>query len=148
MTKVYTLNYWLKNALGDVIDTSEGGLPMTFIEGSNKVIAGIQKAVSGRSPGDKLEVTIPPALAYGAHLPELVSTMPLSAFDGVDEVLVGMKFQTDNGGEAKIVKVISVSNNGVTIDANHPLAGITMIFDLEILDVRDACEEDFLAQEG
>ncbi len=146
--KVYTVNYWLKNALGEVVDSSEGGQPMTFIEGSGQVIEGIQKAVIGRNVGDLLEVTIPPELAYGRHLPELVSEMHVSAFDGVDDILVGMKFQTNTGGEAKVVKVINVKSDVVTVDANHPLAGLTLVFDLEVVSIRDADKDDVLGIEG
>lgn len=143
--KIYTINYWLKNNLGEVVDTSEGGQPMTFIEGSGTVIQGIQKAVEGRSVGDLIEVTIPPQLAYGEHVSELVTKMPLEAFDGVDDVLVGMKFQTNTGGEAKVVKVIEVKPDGITVDANHPLAGITLVFDLELLDIKEATKDDLSA---
>lgn len=147
--KLYTVNYWLKNAQGDVVDTSEGGQPMSFIEGTNQVIEGIQKAVVGRDIGDLIEVTIPPELAYGPHLPELLSKMHVSAFDGVEEVLVGMKFQTNTGGEAKVVKVVDVSSDYITVDANHPLAGLTLIFDLQVLDIRDATDSDIvLSNEG
>lgn len=145
--KVYTVNYWLKNNLGEVVDTSEGGEPMTFTEGSNQVIEGIQKAVIGREVGDLIEATIPPQLAYGSHQPDLVSSMHISAFDGVDKILVGMKFQTNTGGDAKVVKVVDVKPESVTVDANHPLAGLTLVFDLELLDVRDAEEEDYDAAE-
>tara|TARA_R110002074_G_scaffold191149_7_gene357149 strand:- start:527 stop:979 length:453 start_codon:yes stop_codon:yes gene_type:complete len=145
LKKIYTVNYWLKNALGDVVDTSEGGQPMTFLEGSGQAIQGVQKAIIGRSVGDLIEATIPPQLAYGDHLPELVTKMPLSAFDGVDDILIGMTFQTNTGGEAKVVKVTDVKPDGVTVDGNHPLAGLTLVFDLELLDVRDATEEDLIA---
>ena len=144
LKKVYTINYWLKNALGEVVDTSEGGQPMSFVEGSAQVIQGIQKAVLGRSVGDLIEATIPPQLAYGEHIPDLVTKMPLSAFDGVDDILVGMKFQTNTGGEAKVVKVVDVKADGVMVDANHPLAGITLVFDLELLDIKDASEEELI----
>lgn len=143
--KLYTVNYWLKNPQGDVVDTSEGGQPMIFVDGSPRVIQGIQKAVAGRAAGDLIEVTIPPELAYGEHRQELVAQMPLSAFDGVADIAVGMKFQTNTGGQAKIVKVIHVQDDLVTVDANHPLAGITLNFDLEILDVRTAEASDLEA---
>jgi FKBP-type peptidyl-prolyl cis-trans isomerase SlyD len=143
--KLYTVNYWLKNPLGEVVDTSEGGQPMMFVEGSHRIIPGIQKAVSGRSVGDMIEVSIPPALAYGEHSPDLVAQMPVSAFDGVEDIRVGMKFQTNTGGQAKVVKVIDVKGDQVTVDANHPLAGLTLMFDLEILDVREAEASDLEA---
>jgi|TARA_R110001599_G_scaffold64297_2_gene180898 FKBP-type peptidyl-prolyl cis-trans isomerase SlyD len=146
--KVYTLNYWLKDASGNVVDTSEGGQPMTFVEGSNQVIEGIQKAMVGREIGDLIEVTVPPQLAYGLHLPDLVSSMPISAFDGVDDILVGMKFQTNTGGDAKVVKVVEVKSDSVTVDANHPLAGLTLLFDLELLDIQTADKDDLISQKS
>lgn len=143
--KLYTVNYWLKNPLGEVVDTSEGGQPMMFVQGSTRVIEGIQKAVAGRDVGDVVEATIPPELAYGEHKQELVAQMPISAFEGVPEVTVGMKFQTNTGGQAKVVKVTHVQGDQVTVDANHPLAGLTLNFDLEIMDVRTAEASDLEA---
>lgn len=143
--KLYVVNYWLKNPLGEVVDTSEGGQPMIFVEGSSRVIEGIQKAVAGRQIGDMIEVTIPPEMAYGEHRQELVAQMPVSAFDGVSDIAVGMKFQTNTGGQAKVVKVTKVQGDQVTVDGNHPLAGITLNFDLEILDVRPAEASDIEA---
>ena len=117
---VYVLNYWLKNADDQVVDTSEGGVPMTFMLGSKNTIQGIQDAVKGRASGDKVEAIIPPELAYGAHNPDLVFTVPQEVFDGVEQVAVGMKFQTNAGGDAQVVKVVAVKDKEVTIDANHP----------------------------
>lgn len=143
---IYVINYWLKNAEGEVVDTSEGGQPMSFLEGSNQVIQGIQKAVIGRQIGDRIEATIPPQLAYGERLPELISKMHVSGFEGVDDVLVGMKFQTNTGGDAKVVKVVAVDKEYVTVDANHPLAGLTLVFELEVLDIKPADEADVILQ--
>jgi len=142
---VYVLNYWLKNAEDVVVDTSEGGVPMMFMQGSKNTIQGIQDAVKGRIAGDRIEATIPPELAYGTHNPDLVSTVEQGVFDGVEQVSVGMKFQTNAGGDAKVVKVIAVKNKEVTIDANHPLAGLTLKFELELIDVREATEEELLS---
>jgi FKBP-type peptidyl-prolyl cis-trans isomerase SlyD len=134
---IYTLNYWLKSADGGVVDTSEGGEPMVFVEGSGKVIPGLQQAVKGRMPGDRLDVTIPPELAYGRHDPALISKVPASDFDGVEDVVVGMKFQTNTGGDAQVVQVVEINDGQVSIDANHPLAGLSLNFELEIIDVAE-----------
>ena len=139
---VYTVHYRLKNRTGEVIDTSEGGEPLTFMEGSRAVIRGIQEAVRGRGPGDCLEVTVPADMAYGEHDPELVRKVPRSAFEGVENLQVGMKFQTNTGAEAQIVKVVGIDGNLVRVDANHPLAGFTLYFDLEIVQVREATDEE------
>lgn len=142
MRKVYTLNYWLKDPQGQVVDTSEGGEPMVFIEGSKLVIAGLQKAVEGRSVGDRLDVTIPPELAYGEHRSEFVNDVPASMFDGIDELKPGMKFQTNTGEQTQVVQVVSVQGGMVKVDANHPLAGLTLNFEIEILNIRDADEQE------
>ena len=139
---VYILNYWLKNDEGVVVDTSEGGVPMSFIQGSKNTIQGIQDAVEGRAVGDRVEAIIPPELAYGAHNPEFVSRVPQSVFDGVENVSVGMKFQTNAGEGAQVVKVVAVNDQEVTVDANHPLAGLTLTFELELVDVRKASDEE------
>lgn len=144
---VYTLHYRLKNQLGEVVDTSEGGEPLHFLEGSTSVIKGIQEAVSGRGPGDCLEVTVPPALAYGDHDPDLVRKVPRSAFEGVENLQVGMKFQTNTGNEAQVVQVVGIDGNLVRVDANHPLAGLTLYFDLEIIGVREASDDEVAAGE-
>jgi FKBP-type peptidyl-prolyl cis-trans isomerase SlyD len=140
--KFFKVNYWLKNAAGDVVDTSDGGEPMSFVEGSTKVIAGIQKALEGRQTGDRIEVTVPPELAYGEHQQELVNTVPLSVFDGVEQVVPGMKFQTNTGDQVQIVQVVEVSGADVVVDANHPLAGLTLVFELDVIEAREASAEE------
>ncbi|MAL99767.1 MAG: peptidylprolyl isomerase [Alteromonadaceae bacterium] len=138
----YVVHYRLKNHEGEVIDSSEGGEPLRFVAGSRQVIAGIEKAVEGRGPGDLLEVTIPPDLAYGEHDPALVNTVPASVFEGVDQLQPGMKFQTNTGEQTQVVKVIEVTGDTVVVDANHPLAGLTLYFDLEIIETRSASDDE------
>lgn len=142
---VYTVHYRLKNQSGEVVDTSEGGEPLHFLMGSDGVIKGIQEAVRERGPGDCLEVTIPPSMAYGEHNPELIRKVPRSAFEGIDDLQVGMKFQTNTGAEAQVVQVIGIDGNLVRVDANHPLAGFTLYFDLEIVARREATDDEIAA---
>lgn len=141
----YAVHYRLKNADGEVVDASEGGEPLCFITGARQVIAGIEKAVEGRGPGDMLEVTIPPDLAYGEHDPTLVNTVPASMFEGVDALKPGMKFQTNTGAQTQVVKVVEVNGDSVVVDANHPLAGLTLYFDLEIMEMRSATDDELQA---
>lgn len=140
--RVYALNYWLKNRMGEVVDTSDGGEPLRFVEGAGRVVEGLEQALNGRSAGDRLEVTIPPELAYGEHRQDLVRTVSRSLFDGVEELAVGMTFQTNTGDERQVVKVVEVRGDMVRVDANHPLAGLTLYFDVEVLEVRDATEDE------
>lgn len=142
---VFTVHYVLKNKLGELVDTSEGSEPLRFVEGAPGVIAGIQEAVKERNAGDCLEVTVPPAMAYGEHKSELVRTVPRSMFEGVENLQVGMKFQTNTGDEAQVVQVVGIDGNLVRVDANHPLAGFTLYFDLEIIEKRQATDEEVAA---
>jgi FKBP-type peptidyl-prolyl cis-trans isomerase SlyD len=142
LPKIYSINYNLRNTEGVIVDTSKGGEPLTFIEGSGAVVKGVEKELSGRNPGDVLDVTVPPELAYGVHNPDYLQQVPMSLFDGVEDLVVGMKFQTNTGEQTQVVKIVKVEADSVTVDANHPLAGFTLLFDIEILSVRDASEEE------
>ncbi|OEY66875.1 FKBP-type peptidyl-prolyl cis-trans isomerase [Marinobacter sp. X15-166B] len=142
---VYTVHYRLKDQQGKVVDTSEGSEPLHFLLGTDRVIKGIQEAVRDRGPGDCLEVTIPPAMAYGEHQAELVRKVPRSAFEGVENLHVGMIFQTNTAAEAQVVKVVGIDGNLIRVDANHPLAGLTLYFELEIVARRDASEDEIEA---
>ncbi|WP_298449868.1 peptidylprolyl isomerase [uncultured Marinobacter sp.] len=139
---VFTVHYVLKNKIGELVDTSEGGEPLHFLYGSPDVIEGIQKAVKERHAGDCLEVTVPPSMAYGEHRDDLVRKVPRSMFEGVEKLQVGMKFQTNTGENAQIVQVMGFDGNLVRIDANHPLAGFTLYFDLEIIGRREATDDE------
>ncbi|MGM0769272.1 MAG: FKBP-type peptidyl-prolyl cis-trans isomerase [Pseudomonadota bacterium] len=139
---VFTVHYVLKNKIGELVDTSEGSEPLHFLYGSPGIIAGIQEAVKDRNVGDCLEVTVPPSMAYGEHNPELIRTVPRSMFEGIENLDVGMKFQTNTGENAQVVQVVSIDGNLVKVDANHPLAGFTLYFDLEIVGKREATDEE------
>ncbi|WP_336367149.1 FKBP-type peptidyl-prolyl cis-trans isomerase [Marinobacter sp. C2H3] len=139
---VFTVHYVLKNRAGELVDTSEGGEPLHFVYGSPHIIEGIQKAVRDRKVGDCLEVTVPPEMAYGEYRDDLVRKVPRTLFEGVESLKVGMTFQTNTGEEAQVVKVIGIDGNLVRVDANHPLAGFTLYFDLEIVGRREATDDE------
>jgi len=139
---VFTVHYVLKNKVGELVDTSEGSEPLHFLYGSPDIIKGIQEAVKDRNAGDCLEVTVPPAMAYGEHREELVRKIPKSMFEGVENLQVGMKFQTNTGDNAQIVQVMGIDGNLIRVDANHPLAGFTLYFDLEVIERREATDEE------
>ncbi|OZG70660.1 peptidylprolyl isomerase [Hahella sp. CCB-MM4] len=140
--KVYTIEYSLKNDNGEVVDTSVGGEPLVVMEGTKQVVLGLEKALSGREPGEKLEVTVPPELAYGPRREDLVQQVHISQFDGVSDLQAGMIFQTQSGDQRHVVKVVEIRGDQVTIDANHPLAGFSLNFEVEIKAVREATDEE------
>ncbi|MBQ0745546.1 MAG: peptidylprolyl isomerase [Marinobacter sp.] len=139
---VFTVHYVLKNKIGELVDTSEGSEPLHFLYGSPDIIKGIQEAVKDRNAGDCLEVTVPPSMAYGEHREDLVRKIPRSMFEGVENLQVGMKFQTNTGDNAQIVQVMGIDGNLIRVDANHPLAGFTLYFDLEVIERREATDEE------
>lgn len=140
--KVYTVDYVLKNAEGVVVDTSRGGEPLVFMEGAKQVVLGLEKAISGREAGETLSISVPPAMAYGERKEELVSQVPLEQFDAPDKVTKGTIFQTQSGDQRVVVRVLEVKDGQVWVDANHPLAGFTLDFEVEVKSVREASNEE------
>ncbi|MFL0798409.1 MAG: peptidylprolyl isomerase [Cellvibrionaceae bacterium] len=144
--KVVTMQYTVKNSQGEVLDSSEqAGSPLVYLHGAQNVVPGLEAALNGKQAGDKMEVTLEPAEAYGERMDELIQEVPRSAFEGIaeKELTIGMRFNatTDSGHPLPVV-IVEVSEENVTVDGNHPLAGVALSFDVEIEDVRDATEEE------
>lgn len=139
--KVVTIDYTLTDESGEVLDTSKGQEPLVYLHGAGHIVAGLESALEGKSAGDALQVTVPPDQGYGARDEELVAAIPRERFPA-GEVEVGMQFHAQGNGESRIVTVVAVSDKDVTVDANHPLAGVTLSFDVKVLDVRDATVEE------
>ncbi|MEX0740718.1 MAG: peptidylprolyl isomerase [Pseudohongiella sp.] len=139
---VVSINYTLTNDAGEVMDTSEGREPLTYLHGANNLIPGLEKEMEGKTTGQNFKVTIPPAEAYGESNPELVQTLSKDMFKGVDKVEPGMGFTAQGPQGEQHIVVTAVDGDQVTIDANHPMAGKTLHFAVEIVSVRDASEEE------
>lgn len=139
---VVSINYTLTNDAGEVMDTSEGREPLTYLHGANNLIPGLEKEMEGKTSGQNFKVTIPPAEAYGESNPELVQTLSKDMFKGVDKVEPGMGFTAQGPQGEQHIVVTAVDGDQVTIDANHPMAGKTLHFAVEIVNVRDASEEE------
>lgn len=141
--KVVTIHYKVSDLENDeVIDSSENGEPMTYLHGARNIIPGLEQALEGKTEGDELEVTIPPAEAYGERTDDRVQQVPMEAFQGMEKVEPGMAVtaQTEQG-QINLV-VAAVEGDMVTVDANHPLAGKSLKFNVTIAEVRDASEEE------
>ena len=135
-------HYTLTSDSGEVIDSSDGREPLAYLHGSGTIVPGLENAMTGRSPGERFSVTVSPEEGYGLHHPEMVQKVPRSAFQGVEEVEVGMQFQARGPQGAMSVTIAAVDGDEVTVDANHPLAGQNLNFAIEIVSVRAATEEE------
>mgnify|MGYP003664625198 CR=1 FL=1 len=140
--KVVSMHYTLKDSAGEVIDTSSGKSPLAFIHGLGMIIPGLEKELDGKATGDKLKVEVEPAQGYGERDDNLIQKVPREQFEGAGEIKEGMQFQVDTEMGPLIVVVVAEDDKEVTIDGNHPLAGVKLFFDVEIAEVRDATKEE------
>ena len=139
---VAAFHYTLTNDAGDVVDSSDGREPLTYLHGEGQIVPGLENALEGRVAGDKLNVDVTPAEGYGVSQPELVQVVPREAFQGVEDLQPGMQFQGRNDQGSINVTIAKIEGDQVTVDGNHPLAGETLHFAVEITDVRDASDEE------
>lgn len=141
--KVVTIHYTVTDAASnEVIDSSEGGQPMVYLHGHQNIIPGLENALDGKTAGDELKVEVSAADAYGEYSEERVQQVPIEAFEGVDNVEPGMAFtaQTEHGPVSIIVT--EITEGVATVDANHPLAGKALNFDVKVAEVREASVEE------
>ncbi len=139
---VVAFHYTLTNDAGEVLDSSEGREPLTYLHGAGNIIPGLEKQLEGRTTGDKLQAKVAPEEGYGEVQPQLVQEVPRDAFQGVDNVEPGMQFQAQTQGGPLMVTVTQIDGDTVTVDGNHPLAGQSLNFDVEIAEVREASDEE------
>ena len=135
---VAAIHYTLRDNEGTIIDTSSGRDPLYYLHGAGNLIIGMEEGLEGKVKGDKLTLKIAPDKGYGEKDPTMIQQVPLEAFQG-QEVKPGMKFSTNQGG---VVTVTEVGAENVMVDANHPLAGVELNFDVEIMEVRNATAEE------
>lgn len=135
---VVTIEYTLTDDDGDVIDSSVGHDPLAYIHGTGSIVRGLEAALDGKSAGDAVKVAVAAAEGYGEHDPELVHVAGRDQFPGVADIKVGMQFRAGTEQESMVVTVVAVEGDTVTLDANHPLAGMTLNFDVKVVGVRQA----------
>jgi FKBP-type peptidyl-prolyl cis-trans isomerase SlyD len=140
---VVSMDYTLTGPAGNVIDSSQGRQPLVYMQGAGNIIPGLERELEGKSAGDQIKVTIPAVQAYGERDDRMIQAVPRDAFKGVPDVKPGMQFQAQApNGAARVVTVTKVEGDQITVDANHPLAGMPLTFDVKVVDVRDATAEE------
>lgn len=140
--KFVSIHYTLRNDAGEVIDSSAGRAPLSYLHGIGSIIPGLERALEGKTSGDHIDVSITPEGAYGERNEALVQAVPRSAFEGVEEIEPGMQFQAQTPAGSQILTIVEVQDDQVVVDGNHPLAGKTLHFSVEIIEVREATEEE------
>jgi FKBP-type peptidyl-prolyl cis-trans isomerase SlyD len=140
--KVVVLHYAVSDSEDTLIDSSYDHSPLAVIQGSHYLIPGLETELVGHEAGDKFEVAVTAENAYGEREDGFVQTVPKAMFGGIEDLDVGSQLRaTTDEGEQTVI-VIDVQDDEITVDGNHPLAGIDLKFDVEILEVRDATEEE------
>ncbi len=138
-----SIHYTLTNEAGEIIDSSvESGEPLVYLHGQGNIISGLEHSLHGRQVGDKFTANIPPSEAYGLVFDDRVQVISREMFDGIENIEVGMQFHADVSEGPGIVTVVAVDGDNVTIDGNHPLAGMPLTFEIEVIDIRAASEEE------
>ncbi|PIK15861.1 peptidylprolyl isomerase [Halobacteriovorax sp. JY17] len=140
---VVEINYTLKTDGGETIDTSDTGGPLCYLHGKQNIIPGLENALTGKSLNDKVSVRVEPKEAYGEREEELIQKIDKSQFPNFDEMTIGQQLQVQTeSGHPLIVTVIEKEEDGLTLDGNHPLAGINLNFDVEVVSIREATKEE------
>ena len=140
--KVVSIHYTLKNKDGELLDKSGEGEPLSYVHGTESIIPGLEAALAGKSAGDKLSVSVAPEQGYGLRSESLVQELPRDAFGEIDDIQEWMRFQSESENGTRVISVTNVAADLITVDGNHPLAGETLNFDVEVDNVRDATTQE------
>jgi FKBP-type peptidyl-prolyl cis-trans isomerase SlyD len=139
---VVLIHYTLKDDDGKVLDSSAGGEPLAYIQGHGNLVTGLEKALEGKTQGNRIAVTLPPAEGYGVRNEELVQRVPKRSLQRAGEIRKGMQFQAQTDEGMRVFTVTTVVGDMVTLDGNHPLADQNLHFDVEVVEVRTATSEE------
>jgi FKBP-type peptidyl-prolyl cis-trans isomerase SlyD len=140
--QVVTIHYTLKDKEGTIIDSSKGEQPLTYIQGIGNIIAGLETQLEGKKVGENIDAVIEPKDGYGEIIKEMIQIVPKSGFEGDDELQEGIQVQVETDNGAIIARVVKIDGDDVTLDLNHPLAGETLFFNVDVVDIRPATTEE------
>ncbi|GAB1445089.1 MAG: peptidylprolyl isomerase [Cyclobacteriaceae bacterium] len=135
---VVSIHYTLSDNDGNILDSSSGKDPLHYLHGHGNLIIGMEEGLEGKANGDRVSLTIAPEKGYGEKSDKLIQKVPKSAF-GDQRVDKGMQFNTENG---HIVTITDIGKDDVTVDGNHPLAGVHLNFEVEVINIRQATKEE------
>ena len=142
MPRVIGFHYTLRDELGEVLDSSSGGDPLHFLEGAGQIIPGLERELLGLAAGDRRQIAVKAADAYGDVDPDLVVKVKRSQFPPDAPLELGEQFTIDAGDHSPVFTIIDSDAETVTVDGNHPMAGKDLFFDVEIVDIREATADE------
>lgn len=139
---VVSFHYTLRDDAGKALETSLGGTPATYLHGANNIIPGLEAAMLGHASGDEFSATVSPEEAYGLRNPDKAQRVPVKhlAFNG--KLKAGDVVQLSTSDGMRAVTVVKAGRHTADIDTNHPLAGQTLVFDIQVVEVRAASAEE------
>ncbi|GLP97165.1 peptidylprolyl isomerase [Paraferrimonas sedimenticola] len=140
--KVVTLHYRLHDDQGQLIESSFDSEPMQYLHGAENMIPGLEVQLEGKQVGDTMTAEVPADQAYGDYQESLRQSVPIEAFGNVEDIIPGMRFIAETDVGQRPVQVVEVSENEVVVDGNHPLAGVALSFEVEVVEVRDASADE------
>lgn len=140
--KVVSINYILRDDEDQVLDQSTPEAPLLYLHGHGNIIPGLENELNGKAVGDAIKVSVSPEEGYGEYDEQLIQAVPRNMFEGIDEIEPGMQFQAQMGDGVQIVTVREVTEDTITIDANHDLAGKTLHFEASVKEIRDASADE------
>ncbi len=140
--KIVVINYTLSSDEGEMLDQSDDG-SFAYLHGADNIVAGLESALTGKTVGDSLNIKVLPADGYGERNDEMVQVVGKEMFETDAELEVGTQFHAEGPeGDQIMITVAEIDGDDITIDGNHPLAGVNLNFDVSIIEVRDASEEE------
>lgn len=142
------IDYNLSLDSGEVIDSSEPGRPLGFIFGRGQILPGLERALEGKEPGERVKVTVEPEDAYGMPSPDLFREIPIENFPKGMRLEEGMSFEIRTAQGPMMFRIHEIQENSVVADFNHPLAGERLHFDVTVVEVREPSVEEFAALLG
>ena len=140
--KVVTFHYTLSDEQGEQLESSRESDPMTYLHGVGNIIPGLEKALAGKAAGDRFEVNVEPAEAYGERNENGIQRIPAKHFKQVGRLKPGQVVVMQTREGPRQLTVVKVGRFNVDVDTNHPMAGLSLTFEVEVTDVRDATDEE------
>lgn len=139
---VVTFHYTLRGEDGELIESSAGKDPVIYMHGHANIVPGLEREMTGKQSGNKFTSTVSPELAYGPHDPNAVHRVPAKHLATKGKIVPGQMVAVNTREGERYARVVKVGHFNVDLDLNHPLAGKTLVFDIEVVDVRAATEEE------